>query len=197
MMDAVAAETVFSARADETDFASLIPVHINEAIRSYESQRFWFNEQRFSLDTEAGRGVYALPIQYVRMLSLFIVAPRRLLSGVSVEEIEENSQRSGVPERYAIFDNQYFFDPVPDGVYTLRLYGVRRFDQLAADGDSSPWTNEAYDLIVEATKERIFRKVLHQEQDAALSAQAAAAALRVLRNTTDKRIANTKTRGWI
>lgn len=197
MRDAVAAETVFLARAAETDFAALIPIHINEAIRSYESQRFWFNEQRFELETEAGRGIYALPLQYVRMLSLLIVEPRRLLDGVSIEEIEENEPRSGMPERYAIFDNQYFFDPVPDGVYTLRLYGVRRFDPLVADGDSSPWTNAAYDLISEAAKERIFRKVLHQEQDAALSAQAAAAALQVLRNTTDKRIANTTTRGWI
>lgn len=197
MRDAVAAETVFLARAAETDFAALIPIHINEAIRSYESQRFWFNEQRFELETEAGRGIYALPLQYVRMLSLLIVEPRRLLDGVSIEEIEENEPRSGVPERYAIFDNQYFFDPVPDGVYTLRLYGVRRFDPLVADGDSSPWTNAAYDLISEAAKERIFRKVLHQEQDAALSAQAAAAAFQVLRNTTDKRISNTTTRGWI
>jgi len=197
MKDAVAAETVFLARAAETDFASLIPVHINEAIRSYESERFRFNEKRFELDTEAGRGIYALPLQYVRMLSLLIVEPRRLLNGVFIEEIEENEPRSGVPERYAIFDDQYFFDPIPDGAYTLRLYGVRKFDPLVADGDSNPWTNEAYDLISEAAKERIFRKVLHQEQDAALSAQAAAAALLVLRNTTDKRISNTSTRGWI
>lgn len=197
MRDAIAAETVFLARAQETDFAALVPVHINEAIRSYESQRFWFNEQEFSLDTEANKGTYALPFQYIRMLSLFVDDPRRELDGASIQEVMAADHRYDVPERYAIFANQYFFDPIPDGVYTLRLFGVRRFDELVEDGESNVWTTDAYDLITEAAKERIFRKVLHQPEDAALCAQAAQAALQVLDRKTDKRIANTSTRGWI
>ena len=131
MRDAIAAETVFLARAQDTDFAALVPVHINEAIRSYESQRFYFNEQVFELDTETDKGVYAVPVSYVRMLSLLIVDPRRELEGVSIQEVQEVPPRAGVPERYAVFAAQYYLDPIPDAVYTLRLFGVRKFPPLA------------------------------------------------------------------
>lgn len=197
MKDAIAAETVFLARAESTDFAALIPVHINEAIRHYENERFWFNEQLFELDTEVGRYIYALPYQYVRMLSLFIDDPRRELDGVSIQELRAYEPRSDIPSVYATFAGQYFLHPIPDAVYRLQLWGVRRFDPLVADGESNPWTNEAYDLISEAAKERIFRKVLHQEQDAAICAAAADQALRALTDKTNQRLPATSIRGWI
>lgn len=197
LQDAVAVETVFRARAAETQFAPQIRLHINEAIREYENTRFWFNEQLWTQDTEAEKEFYALPREYVRMLTLSIFSPRRELDGVSLPEIEALAPAYGIPSRYATFASQYRLYPIPDAAYQLRLWGVRRFDPLVDDGASNPWTTDAYDLTIEAAKARIFSRVLHQDEDAAKCAVAAEDALRRLERQTDRRLPSTSIPGYL
>lgn len=199
MQDAIAAETVFAARGADTNFLPHIKLHINGAIRAYENQRFWFNEQAWERETEVGKEFYALPADYVRMLTLSIDDPRNVLTGVSVEEIEDKvPTTNAVPVIYGTFAGQYRLWPKPDKIYKLRLWGVRRFPTLVADETAdNPWTNEAYDLTCEAAKERIFRKILHDENNAMLSDRAAQAALSRLLRETDERLPSTGTRPWL
>lgn len=199
MQDAIAVETVFHARGADTGFLPQIKLHINEAIRAYENRRFWFNEQAWERDTEVGKEYYALPGDYVRMLTLSIDNPRNVLTGVSVEEIEDKPEtENSVPLIYGTFAGQYRLWPKPDKVYRLRLWGVRKFPPLVEDDEAaSPWLNEAYDLTCEAAKERIFRKVLHKEEDAMLARDAAEKALNRLIRQTDERLPSTGVRPWL
>jgi len=187
LQDAVASDTRFFDRAVDTGIQPQIKQHINEAIRAHQKDHFWFNEQQWSRSTEAGREFYALPAEYVAMFTISLNSPRTKLVSMLNDSMEEMEPYQGRPIYFALFANQYRLFPIPDGVYGLRLWGVRKYPDLVADGDENPWTNEAFELIREAAKARVFYSDIHKEEFARTAEEAAAKARADLMLETKRR----------
>lgn len=180
MQDVIASETRFVDRVADlkADEVVQIRLHINEAIRAHQQDRFWFNRQLWERDTEAGKEFYALPLEYISGLTVSIGSPRRKLISVSNDTMEgwEPGER-GMPSHFALFANQYRLFPIPDKAYTLRLWGARSYPPLSADDDTNPWLQNAFELVREAAKARVFYSMLH-DQENAVAAQANAVTAR-------------------
>jgi len=174
LQDVIASETRFVDRVADlkADEVTQIRLHINEAIKAHQQDAFWFNQQLWERETEAGKEFYALPAEYVAGLTVSIQTPRRKLRSVSNDTIEgwEPGERA-IPSHFALFANQYRLYPIPDGVYTIRLWGTRSYDTLVEDGDGqdNPWLQYAFELVREASKARVFYSMLHDPENAAIA----------------------------
>lgn len=172
LQDVIASETRFVDRVADlkADEVTQIRLHINEAIKAHQKDAFWFNQQPWERPTEAGKEFYALPAEYVAGLTLSIDTPRRKLKSVSNDTMEgwTPGERS-MPTHFALFSNQYRLYPIPDGVYTLRLWGFRSYEELVLDDDTNPWLQHAFELVREAAKARVFYSMLHDQESAAIA----------------------------
>lgn len=196
LQDTVASETRFVSRAADLsgDEAAQIRLHINEAIKAHQKDRFWFNEQLWERQTIIGQEFYALPAEYVAATTLSLVDPKRVLAPRSNEDLEGLTVQSAAPRYYALFADQYRLHPIPDAVYKLRLWGVRSFPRLTADGDTNPWLDNAFELVREASKARFFYSAIHDPEKAMAAQQAAMAARADLLLETKRRQPSTKIR---
>jgi len=172
LQDVIASETRFVDRAADlkADEVTQIRLHINEAIKAHQKDAFWFNQQLWERPTEVGKEFYAIPAEYVAGLTVSIADPRRKLKSVSNDTMEGLRPRENdTPAFFALFANQYRLFPIPDKVYTLRLWGVRSYEPLVADDDTNPWLEYAFELVREAAKARVFYSMLHDPENAAVA----------------------------
>ena len=190
LQDVIASETRFVDRAADlkADEVSQIRLHINEAIKAHQKDAFWFNQQLWERNTEAAKEFYALPLEYVAGLTVSIATPRRKLRSISNDTMEGWEPReNAMPTHFALFANQYRLFPIPDAVYVLRLWGVRSYEPLAADDDTNPWLQNAFELIREAAKARVFYSMLHDQENAAIAQNNAVSARADLMAETRRR----------
>lgn len=54
----------------------------------------------------------------------------------------------GRPKRYTVYGTQFNLEPIPDGIYTMRIYYDSRKDDLALDSESPSSPSDFHDLIV-------------------------------------------------
>ena len=95
---------------------------------------------------------------------------------------------SGLPDRYAYYNDTLKLYPVPDAVYAMEITGLAQIAAPAADGDSSAWTNEAQDLIVARASFTLYRDQFRDTTGAQIAAGAAAEALGRLKRETARRL---------
>lgn len=55
---------------------------------------------------------------------------------------------TGRPKRYSVFGTQFNLGPIPDAVYTMRIYYDSRKSDLASDTDSPSSPTDFHDMIV-------------------------------------------------
>jgi hypothetical protein len=55
---------------------------------------------------------------------------------------------SGRPKRYTVFGTQFNLEPIPDAVYTLRIYYDSRPDDMAQDSESPTSPVDFHDMVV-------------------------------------------------
>lgn len=174
------------------DLSSQIKNAINEAIGTWEGQRFAFNEKRYLINTVTGQEYYDF------------IAPTLLTStgaqvgvGETVLELDSitttvsnwpyplypRTQQwfdqyagptyNGQPDSYAIFGNQLRLFPLPDGggpgvggAYPLNLSTLARLgpNPLTADADTNAWMTEGEPLIRQQAKLILYRDVLRDAE---------------------------------
>lgn len=54
----------------------------------------------------------------------------------------------GMPKRYTVYGTQFNLEPIPDDIYTMRIYYDSRKDDLALDAESPSSPTDFHDLIV-------------------------------------------------
>lgn len=151
--------------ADELDRPDLIgPIRnaIRGAIGFWQRQRFAFNDGVLTFATIVGQAGYGgqllagLPIMLAIDSAILLdgngnIWPLKRLPLADLEVISNPMQQS-VPTCYAPFSEGYRLFPVPDQIYTVRFAGHVQLGAPATDADTSPWTDEAYDLIAAYAK---------------------------------------------
>ena len=144
---------------DRTDLTSAIASEINNAIRFYQPRKFYFNESRGkTITTVADQTWYTssddADIGLIKQIDGVIIETstydRRLdwLDPQALEVSTDANSASQEPDYWTYYNQQIGFYPVPDGAYTMRLFGTFSVAAPASDGEAdNPWMTEAYDLI--------------------------------------------------
>lgn len=172
---------------------------IDRAIRHYQPERFFFSERILTFETLAGTDVYFCGDAADIPTLLAIDSAVRIendqtypLSRIAESAIErrDDPASSSQPCAYSYFDRSIRLWPMPSAAWTIRLTAHVLVPAPIGRDDTSPWVDEASDLIAARAKRHLAMNVL---RDAAL-AQAqdilASEAFRSLRGRSN-RIAST------
>jgi hypothetical protein len=171
-----------------TDLTSQSKNAVQDAIKHYETSRFWFNVTRsLTFSTVIGQQAYGsaalsqIP-NVIRFDHLFITVGTAIYEldfceADQFEWLSSNSVINGQPTDYTFIDGQVLLWPVPAAVYTLRPHMHYRLSTLSADTDTNAWCNEAEMLIRTHAKLLLYMDVL-EDNDGAGRMQAKIQALK-------------------
>jgi hypothetical protein len=169
----------------EDELSDQLLTHIQRACEFYGGEKFWFNSTVTPVATTPSAATVAVPSTVRRV-------DHASISGGDLMEVTlgalPTDGASGIPARYAYYNDTLSLYPVPDAAYTLQLVGLAQIEAPADDGDSSVWTNEAQDLIVARAKMTLYRSQFRDPEGAQLAAGEAQEALTRLRRETAKRL---------
>lgn len=183
-----------------SDLVTEIQNAIQDAIKDYERQRFWFNELNGVdlFNTVAGQEFYTsidsayiasiAELDVVRILVYQNRYPLNRRDWQFMERVSISTTSRGLPVDFAYYAESIRLYPIPDRAYPISLFGTQRLATLADDGDSNAWTNEAERLIRNAAKRIIQTEVLYDPENAALAERAEAQALASLNAETQRRL---------
>lgn len=156
---------------NRSDLTTQIGREINRAIKHYESEPFWFKQTSSTCATVANQqtlstsDVSPLPstikeIDYVEITSGSNVYKLDRKSIQEILDLTFSSTDKGEPTSYSLYQNKFYFHPIPDAIYTITIYFTKSYTALSADSDENDWTTEAEDLIEARAEKVIYRKIL-------------------------------------
>lgn len=184
-----------------------IQLAIQDAIREWERQRFYFNEIRtasaFStvLNQEfytSADAAFIATAATIDKMSILIGGNRLRLEPRTadyMEDISMNPTNTGQPVEYAYYGEKIRFYPIPNGVYPVNALYTQRLAELTAAGDTNVWVNDAEELIRLTAKEKLYAHTLMDDVSAERMRKAigrppyTGGALAALRGETARRVA--------
>ena len=176
-------------------------VAIQDAIKFYEGTAFWFNETRATAQTVADQPWYAVPADFVELVSLTIDIndDQYPLVNKPFEYIEEryvnNTADIGYPQVYAIYDEQIRLWPTPDASgWQLTFAYIRRLSDLSEEDDTNAWAVEGEPLIRARAEWYLATRILEEYQRADRVKQIEAEELQRLRSETTRRLTTGRVR---
>lgn len=183
-----------------TDMNGQIKLCIQDAIRHYEGERFWFNQFRDrTFTTVPGQEFYGTTeqpdIPYILdldVVTLSVGATRRTLIKTGYVELEDRNadgSTRGEPTHFAYWGQQIRLYPIPGTAYPVRLAGLFKLPVLVGDGDQNAWTNEAEELIRCRAKSILYSQYLRDDANAGRAAALEMSARERLAATTTRRLA--------
>jgi hypothetical protein len=181
------------------NLTSQIASAITSAIGFYADRRWWFNGGTREFAVTSGDQYTALT--GVRQIDKVWVEGE-LLDRVDESRIEgwyaRDSAATGAPHSYAWVGDELRFYPEPDDAYGMVIEGV--FDVLPAlssDASSNAWTTEAEDLIAARARYTLYRDVLRNTEQAAITETAVREALDQLIAKNNRRLSSGRVRGHL
>lgn len=120
------------------DLTAQIKLAIKDAVEFYESERFYFNEGRRTIDTADGKEWYGLPTNFQEVDFLKFYPSTNINYQIYpktyeyIEDLMTNSAVTGRPYYYCIYEQQLRLYPIPNGAYRLVMSGLFKFDELTA-----------------------------------------------------------------
>lgn len=181
-----------------TDIDAQTKSAVQDAIKFYEPERFWFNQTRSltfpTIAAQNNYGAVALS-QIPNIIQIDRMFFRDATSQWLLEKQEEvdfewllgSNAANGRPTDYTFIDGQIYFWPTPAAVYTVRPIMHYRLTPLVADADSSPWCNEAENLIRAHAKMILYSNLIEDDAGAArMQAQIPALKAKLDEETTSR-----------
>lgn len=157
---------------------------VDRAIEHHADELFWFNRKTGTANTVASTATVALPTGM--RLALAISYNETPLTKRPLDEIQHFDVTTGLPTSWAENDGAIQLHPIPDGVYTLDIFGIEELG-TPASASSNSWTTTAYDLIIAEAKLRLCRGVLRDPEGAAFARNERDEMLAKLRRETRSR----------
>ncbi len=199
-----------------TGFTDQIASAIQDAIKQWEGERFWFNEKRFRLDTVAGTEEYSIPADLTNTDASALSTGEDLLELDDVKILDDNeiyqlqqrseqwlnnwqapaSQYTGTPDYYGVFANKIRIGPIPDAVYQITISGLAKLATVSDDADTNAWTNEAEFLIRHQALANLYRFPLRDGDGFAMANGAIADAVSALKRKTGSKLNRGRIRAW-
>jgi hypothetical protein len=179
-----------------TDLSDEIALAIKDAVEYYESERFYFNEGRRTIDTADGKEYYGLPTDFQEVDTVMYYPSTNIREEIcprpwhSLERMQTNTNITGRPSYYALFNKQMRLYPIPDGAYRVEMSGLFKFDELSASSDTNAFMTDGKALIRHRAKAEVLSSVVRgpeATQEAAIEAAKEEDELRRLRSETTSR----------
>lgn len=183
-----------------------IPLAIQDAIKFYDNERFYFNEYRTAgaFTTVLGQEFYTssdwadiATITHIDKMSILISGNRFWMWGKTAQELEDISMNTswvGQPVLYSYYNEQIRLYPIPDNAYPVNVLATKTFAELVNSSDTNPWVNDAEAMIRGRAKYYLFRDTLQDVASAAIAAKAADEEYKSLKGETFKRGATWRTK---
>lgn len=186
------------ARSDPS-ISDVILLDIQSAIRDYEADRFFFNEQVISI-TVSATDTYALSLfaaagSVADIIEIDNVAVQinstRNYNLHQIDPVEMSQRRAnniqGYPTKWSLFARSLTLDPMPNAAYTLTIQAHVKATEIAAGGFSTSnfWTNEASELIRNAAEKRLWGRRWKNPEAAQAAAFLEEQAYQKLKRKTD------------
>lgn len=154
-------------KSKDADFtslsASVVDSEINRAIRYYQNQQFWFNEDLKTITLVAGDNVLPdLPADLISELQVngltlideqVRIDLRKMATNLFMER---DFDQQGRPLYYTFRNQEYLLLPTPQEAYTLEFRWLKLYADLEADDDTNDFTDNAQDLIMLHTLKNIY-----------------------------------------
>jgi hypothetical protein len=180
-----------------TDLTSQIANAVNDAIKFYGRERFWFNQSRtITFTTVNGQQAYgeadqSLIPSLIKIDDIYFTGttkyPLDRYSPTDFEFLTGNNIANGKPYAYTYTDEQIFLYPTPNDAYTMRLYAHYWLPTLN-DTDTNAWTDDAEELIRTHAKQLLYLDPLEDDQAAARMGVKIPELLAGLRSETSSRM---------
>jgi hypothetical protein len=187
----------------DLSMSDVVLIDIQSSIREYEAQRFYFNEQlltvtlsatdTYALSLFAPSGSNVSDVIEVDNFDVIINSSRKYrLAELTYRDFIEVSANSsgnqGYPQFFSIWNQAMKIFPLATTAgYTGELWAHIKFTEIAAVGfsTSNPWTNDASDLIRNATLKRLWGRRYRDMDAAQMAALAERDSLAALRRRTN------------
>lgn len=156
---------------------------VTRAIEHHADELFWFNRLSGTATTVASTATVAVPSGM--RLPLQVSYNQSPLTKVQLEDIQHLTA-TGTPTAWADNEGAIQLSPIPDGAYTLYVFGV---EELGLPATTNAWSTTAYDLTIAEAKLRLCRGVLRDPEGAQLAFGEREEALGHLRRETRRRAA--------
>lgn len=144
----------------DTSLTDTVKNHIQDAIRFYQTRRFWFNEGTTSISLTSSTANYNFPAGLLEVDSVTITdnGQRFELEPMSYRAINsmDSGTYFGTPYAYALFAQQFRFYPVPDTSFSVTVKYQKILNTLSASSDVTAWTNEAQNLISARVRKMLY-----------------------------------------
>ncbi len=154
-------------KSQDADFtslsASVVDSEINRAIRYYQNQQFWFNENLTTIILNADDNV--IPNIPANVISELQVNGLTLIDDqvkIDLQKMatnlfmERDFDQTGRPMYYTYRNGQYLVLPRPQEAYTLQFRWLEKYADLVNDDDTNDFTINAEDLIMLHTLKTIY-----------------------------------------
>lgn len=152
---------------------------IISAVKAYERQRFWFNEETATAVTTAAQAYVSPPPDFVKefYFQITVGTSKYTLRPIPYTEFLEKSANNstGQPTDYTYYADSLYLYPIPSAEYTVTLNYIKRLTDLSGDGDTNGWTDFAEELIRQRAKADV---LCNQMRDRVSLSEAAAFALK-------------------
>lgn len=149
---------------NRTDLGAEIKRAIQNTIRCYEGQRFWFNETATTTACVANTSYVTVPSDFLALDRLEIThsGARIELDRVAYSELRELNVTSatGQPTHFAYRGDRFELALVPDSAYPVTVSYLHCLTTLSADTDTNAWTNAAQNLVVHGAVVELLMGVL-------------------------------------
>ena len=188
--------------ADDIERADLdrqIEIAIGRAIRHYQPERFFFSERILTFETLAGTDVYfggdapdipdLLAIDSLVRIENDQTYPLTRISESTIERRDDPASASQ-PCAYSYFDRSIRLWPMPSATWTIRLAAHVLVPAPSQRDETSPWVDEASDLIAARAKQHLGLNSLRDPAFATAQGLLVSDAFRSLRGRSN-RIAST------
>jgi hypothetical protein len=160
-----------------TDLTTQVKSAIVDAVRHYETSRFYFNVTRsLTFPTVIGQAAYgSAALTYIPDIigldTLFMFDGGRPIElekyeADEFEWLQSSVTGNGRPSAYTYIDSQILVWPAPVAIYTMRPHMHYKLTELSADGDTNAWTNDAEQLIRCHAKLLLYSNVLEDSDGA-------------------------------
>ena len=168
MRDRIASEL-----GDRTDLNTQIVAAIQSAIKFYENEHFWFNEEEAESTTVIGTASYTLPSNFIEMFTISIdYSTSRNADPEPLNQIPIGQMRNleltsdGQPSKYAIYREELKLHPTPDAEYPMTMLYLRTCAEVSGTSDTNEWMVEGEELIRLHAKQDVRVNVLNLDENA-------------------------------
>lgn len=167
---------------------------IVDAIKYYESDRFWFNELSATASTVTGGYMVTAPANTVEIDNINLIQSGGqvyTLDEVRLIEMERQQDQTAQPTTWAWFTDKLRLFPVPDAAYELRVIGFKRLPEISASASNAAtnsWMTDAEAMIRARAKHYLFDGRLRNAREADRALLTAEREWRRLKAKTERRV---------